>query len=89
MYHRSRSPLLVLPQDQLRLAEMENRLSKLECDVRTLSTDQRDWKAWEAYLYQVWFWARDVAAALAKFPWLWNPRRVSSGSANCTGLEEP
>jgi len=90
MYHgRSRSPLLVLPQDQFWLADLEKRISKLECDVRNLSAEQRDWKAWESYLYQVWFWARDVAAALAKFPWLWQPRRVGSGNAIDKGSEDP
>ena len=72
MYYRSRSPMLVLRQDNVRYAELDSRISKLEVAVKNLSKDLHGWRAWESYLYQVWFWARDVAAALAKFPWSWS-----------------
>jgi len=86
---RSRSPpMLVLPQDQLRYAELETRISKLEVEVAKVSKDVRGWKDWESYLYQVWFWARDVAAALAKFPWRWKqPSPDDTGTS--TDMVEP
>jgi len=88
MYRRSRSPMLVLPQDQLRCAQLEARISKLEAEVAKVSNDVRDWKAWESYLYQVWFWARNVAAALAKFPWAWRqPSADDAGTS--TSMVEP
>ena len=61
----------------------------MEVAVKNLSKDLNGWNAWESYLYQVWFWARDVAAALAKFPRSWSKPQVCSGSAVDTGMEEP
>ena len=92
MYRRSRSPMrypmLVLPHDQLRYAELETRISKLEVEVAKVSKDVRGWKDWESYLCQVWFWARDVAAALAKFPWRWKqPSPDDTGTS--TDMVEP
>ena len=94
MYYRSRSPMHALPEDRLRYADLERRMlerriDKLEVDVRNLSKDLQNWRSWESYLYQVWFWARDVAAVLAKFPWLWSKPRVGSGRADETGMVDP
>jgi len=89
MYRRSRSPMPVLRQDQSRLVALENRIAKLEAEVAEVSKDVRGWKDWESYLYQVYFWARDVAAAFAKFPWAWRqPRAVDAGTSS-TSMEEP
>ena len=89
MYRRSRSPMPVLPQDQSRFVALENRIATLEAEVAKVSKDVRGWKDCESYLYQVYFWARDVAAAFAKFPWAWRqPRAVDAGTSS-TSMEEP
>ena len=86
---RSRSPMPVLPQHHLRFVASENRIAALEEAMAKVREDVRGWKDWESYLFQVYFWARDVAAAFAKFPWAWRqPRAVDAGTSS-TSMEEP
>jgi len=87
MYRRSRSRspgLGLLPQDQLRFAAVEARVLALEKEVTMVKKELAAWKRWELYLYQIYQWAVDVAAAFSRFPWDWahtSKANTSHGSA--------
>ena len=73
---RSRSPALgLLPHDELRFAELEERILTLErwCknEVTALKKEIAGWKYWEHYLCRVYQWAVNVATIFSRFPWDW------------------
>ena len=94
MYHHRRSrsrspPLLQLPQDMLRITELEHKVAALEAALSNLTKGLHSWQKWEGYLCRVYAWAFEVATALAKFPWGWGARSADANVSETTAADAP